>query len=133
LKYRLEVSAAEEKKPKPILKKAKTDEVVIGIKKLDGYVEHLKKSWVEMESEDGKLYYYNCWDEERRVWEMPKNAFIKFLPKAEKPKRRATWEKELEKERERQKEREERREREEKREREERRRRADPWRNLDGW
>jgi hypothetical protein len=146
LKYRMEITAKDEPKPKPILKKTKTDEVVIGIKKLDAYIEHMKNSWVETER-DGDVFYVNVFDEKKKQWEKPKNGFIQLLPKMEKPKgpkRRSTWEKELEKERirqeerererERQKEEREReRERERAREREERRRRADPWRNLDGW
>jgi hypothetical protein len=53
----------------------------------------------------------------------------------ERPKRRSTWEKELEKMRQEEKEMERQRqkERERARDREEQRRRADPWRNLDGW
>ena len=129
LKYRLEITPKEEK-PKPILKKTRTDEATINIKKLDSYIEHLKNSWTEA-SLDGEIYYVNVFDETKKQWERPKNAFFKSLPKSEKPKRKPTWEKELEKERERQKERE--REREKERERDERRRRADPWRHLDGW
>jgi hypothetical protein len=40
LKYRLELSAKDEPRPKPILKKTKTDEVVIAIKKLDAFMDH---------------------------------------------------------------------------------------------
>jgi hypothetical protein len=130
LKYRLELAAKEPEKPKPILKKTRTEEVVIGIKKLDAYMEHMKNSWVET-CVDGEIFYVNVFDERKRQWGRPKDGFVKSLPKVEKPKRRSTWEKELEKERERQKEREH--EREKQREREERRRRADPWGHLDGW
>jgi hypothetical protein len=130
LKYRLEFTPKEQEKPKPILKKTKTEEVVIGIKKLDAYMDHMKNSWLET-CVDGEIFYVNAFDEKKRQWERPKDGFVKLLPKVEKPKRRSTWEKELEREREWQNERE--RERKEKRDREERRRRADPWGHLDGW
>lgn len=137
LKYRLEISAKDEPRPKPIPKKTKTDEVIIGIKKLDAYMEHMKNSWVETEV-DGEVFYVNVYDEKKKVWERPKNGFIQLLPKMERPKRRSTWDKELESIRQEEKEMErqrkkEREERERAREREEQRRRADPWRNSDGW
>jgi hypothetical protein len=133
LKYRLEISAKVEPRPKPI-KKTKTDEVIIGIKKLDAYMDHMKNSWVEMEV-DGDVFYVNVYDEKKKVWDRPKNGFIQLLPKVEKPRRRSTWEKELERMRQEEKEMERQRqkERERARDREEQRRRADPWRNLDGW
>jgi hypothetical protein len=134
LKYRLEISAKDEPRPKPILKKTKTDEVIIGIKKLDAYMDHMKNSWVETEV-DGDVFYVNVYDEKKKVWNRPKNGFIQLLPKMERPKRRSTWEKDLEKMRQEEKEleRQRQKERERAREREEQRRRADPWRNLDGW
>ncbi len=134
LKYRLEISAKDEPRPKPILKKTKTDEVIIGIKKLDAYMDHMKNSWVETEV-DGKVFYVNVYDEKKKVWDQPKNGFIQLLPKMERPKRRSTWEKELEKIRQEEKEMERQRQKEGEwaRDREERRRRADPWRHSDGW
>jgi hypothetical protein len=108
--------------------------VIIGIKKLDAYMDHMKNSWVETEV-DGDVFYVNVFDEKKKVWDRPKNGFIQLLPKVERPKRRSTWEKELEKMRQEEKEMERQRqkERERARDREEQRRRADPWRNLDGW
>jgi len=138
LKYRLEITRDEPKlKPKSILKKTgRSDEVVIGIAKLDAYTSHMKNSWVETEV-DGEVFYVNVFDGKRKQWERPKDAFVMLLPRNEQPKpalkRRSTWEKDLERERVRQEERERERERQKERDRErerererlERRRRSD--------
>ncbi|PMD55434.1 uncharacterized protein K444DRAFT_88437 [Hyaloscypha bicolor E] len=98
LKYRLEITQQhkEDPKPKSILKKSRTDEVVIGIAKLDAYTSHMKNSWVETEV-DGEVFYVNVFDGKKKQWERPKDAFVMLLPRNEKPKapkRTSTWEKE---------------------------------------
>lgn len=140
LKYRLELAKEETPKPKPILKKSKTDDVVISMKKLDAYIEHMKNSWVETEV-DGDVFYVNLYDEKKKQWEKPKDAFIQSLPKKEKPrapKRRepTIYEIEREKERTRQEDREADRLWEEElraREREERERERERRRRTNGW
>lgn len=86
-----------EKKPekKPEIPKPKTpkpkkqDEIIINLRELEKYTDHMKNSWAET-LVAGQVLYVNCWDEKKSQWERP-DGFIKTLPKISKPPRVPSW------------------------------------------
>lgn len=75
--------------PKPTPKPKKQDEIVINLKELAKYTDHMKNSWAETVVA-GKILYVNCWDEKKNQWERP-DGYIKAIPKSSKPPRVPTW------------------------------------------
>lgn len=75
--------------PKPAPKKQ--DEIVIQLKDLERYTDHMKNSWEE-KWVAGEVLYVNCFDTSQEQWERPE-GFIKSLPKSTKPTTKVpTWE-----------------------------------------
>jgi hypothetical protein len=69
-------------KPEPIpetKKPKKSDDVLIQLKELAKYTDHMKNSWMETRVA-GKILYVNCWDEKKNTWERPSSGFIQALP-----------------------------------------------------
>jgi hypothetical protein len=93
--------------PKPTPKPKKQDEIIINLKELAKYTDHMKNSWAET-LVAGEILYVNCWDEKKNQWERP-SGYIKALPKTSKPTRVPTWDEPP------------------------RRRRDDPWERSGGW
>jgi len=79
--------------PKPTPKPKKQDEIIINLKELERYTDHMKNSWAETVVA-GKILYVNQWDEKNNQWERP-NGFIKALPKSSKPTRVPDWDEPL--------------------------------------
>jgi hypothetical protein len=63
----------------PMSKPKKTNDISIPAQELDLLVDHLKNSWEEVIS-GGKLVYVNMYDQNKRQYERPENAFVKTLP-----------------------------------------------------
>lgn len=76
--------------PKPATTPKKQDEVVMNLKELQKYTDHMKNSWEET-MYDGHILYVNCWDQKKNQWSRP-DGFIKALPRSSRPSRVPTWE-----------------------------------------
>lgn len=79
--------------PKPAsipVKPKKADDVVIQLKELERYTEHMKNCWAET-IVTGKILYVNQYDERKNTWEKPIGGFIKTLPVPPPSSRRPTW------------------------------------------
>jgi hypothetical protein len=61
----------------------KPEEVVVSMKELDRFLDHMKNSWVE-KIVAGKVLYVNCFDDKSQ-WEKPSTGYVKATPKPSRP------------------------------------------------
>lgn len=92
LSRRLEASKAVPEAPKPSIPKPRTDEAVVKLKELDRMLEHMKNSWVE-KVVAGRILYVNVFDDKKSTFDRP-NGFIKELPRAARPAKVPSWDRE---------------------------------------
>ncbi|KAG9228644.1 hypothetical protein BJ875DRAFT_489656 [Amylocarpus encephaloides] len=67
---------APEKLQKP---KLKHDEVIVSLEELDMFMSHMKNSWKEKETSEGRRYWVNHFDDKVIVWERPE-GFVNAMP-----------------------------------------------------
>jgi hypothetical protein len=76
---------------KPVQKPThKPEEVVISMKELDRFLDHMKNSWVE-KIVAGKVLYVNCFDDKKSQWEKPSTGYVKTTPRPSRPSMTPSW------------------------------------------